>query len=161
MIVRAAEVHEVDQLATIWYEGWNDAHAELVPPELKRERTRDSFRDRLRAALADVRVAGPMSAPVGFAIVKGDELYQLYVSAPARGSGVAAALIDDAEARLAAGGVSTAWLACAIGNHRAARFYEKRGWHRTATVAYSADTTSGHFKLQVWRYEKLLIPAAS
>ena len=42
----------------------------------------------------------------------------------------------------------------------AARFYEKRGWHRTATVAYSADTTSGHFKLQVWRYEKLLIPAA-
>ena len=79
MIVRAAEVHEVDQLATIWYEGWNDAHAELVPAELKRERTRDSFRDRLRAALADVRVAGPISAPVGFTIVKGDELYQLYV----------------------------------------------------------------------------------
>jgi GNAT superfamily N-acetyltransferase len=44
-------------------------------------------------------------------MLKGDELYQLYVSAPARGSGVAAALVADAEARLAEGGVKTAWLA--------------------------------------------------
>ena len=122
MDVRAAEEHEIDQLARIWYEGWNDAHAHLVPAELTRQRTLESFRDRLLAALSDVRVAGASGTPVGFAMTKGDELYQLYVSAPARGSGVAAALIDDAGARLAASGIETAWLACAIGNYRAARF---------------------------------------
>ena len=158
MDVRAAENCEVDQLAGIWFDGWNEAHAHLVPAELKRVRTLESFRGRLQAALADVRVVGPPGAPVGFAIIKEDELYQLYVSAPSRGSGAAAALIDDAEARLASGGVRTAWLACAIGNHRAARFYEKRGWHRIASTVYPAETPSGHFALEVWRYEKPLTP---
>jgi ribosomal protein S18 acetylase RimI-like enzyme len=158
MDVRAAEEHEIDQLARIWYEGWIEAHAHLVPAELAQHRTLESFRDRLRAALSHVRVVGASGAPVGFAIVKDDELYQLYVSTPARGSGVAAALIDDAEARLAASGVETAWLACAIGNHRAARFYEKRGWRRATTVAYPAETSSGPLALEVWRYEKPLRP---
>jgi len=56
---------------------------------------------------------------VGFCIVKGAALDPLYVSAPARGSGFADALMDDAEARLLARGMETAWLACAIGNERA------------------------------------------
>jgi ribosomal protein S18 acetylase RimI-like enzyme len=89
---------------------------------------RESFRNRLEAALPDVRVVGPLGAPVGFCIIKRAELYQLFVSAASRGSGVAAALIADAEARLSERGVETAWLACAIGNARAARFYEKCGW---------------------------------
>jgi GNAT superfamily N-acetyltransferase len=156
MDVRAAEKNELDQLARIWYDGWIDAHAHLVPEALRRLRTLESFRDRLGAAFADIRVAGPSGAPVGFTIVKDDELYQLYVSAPARGSGVAATLIDDAEARLAASGVETAWLACAIGNHRAARFYEKRGWRQVAAVVYPAETSSGSFDLEVCRYEKSL-----
>jgi GNAT superfamily N-acetyltransferase len=103
-----------------------------------------------------VRVVGPPGAPVGFTIIKGDELYQLYVSAPSRGSGVAAALVADAEARLAARGVKTAWLACAIGNHRAARFYEKQGWRRVGTMINELDASAGHLSLEVWRYEKLL-----
>jgi GNAT superfamily N-acetyltransferase len=156
MDVRDAETHELDQLARIWYDGWNDAHAHLVPAELKRERSLESFRDRLQAALADTRVFGAPGEPVGFSIIKGDELYQLYVSAPSRGSGAAAALIGDAEERLAARGVAKAWLACAIGNHRAARFYEKRGWRQVASVVYPAETSSGHMALQVWRYEKAL-----
>jgi GNAT superfamily N-acetyltransferase len=89
-------------------------------------------------------------------MLKGDELYQLYVSAQARGTGVAAALIADAEARLRAGGVQTAWLGCAIGNDRAARFYEKSGWHRAGTVVERLETSSGEFPLEVWRYEKSL-----
>jgi hypothetical protein len=47
MDVRAAEEREIDHLARIWYEGWNDAHAHLVPAELTRQRTLESFRDRL------------------------------------------------------------------------------------------------------------------
>lgn len=39
-------------------------------------------------------------------------------------------LLADAERALRHGGVITAWFACAIGNSRAERFYEKQGWHR-------------------------------
>ena len=156
MDVRAAEYEDIDCLGKVWHDGWHDAHAQIVPVELARLRTLDSFRERLRAALPEIRVVGPARAPVGFCIVRGDELYQLFVSAPARGSGVAAALIDDAEVRFVASGVEIAWLACAIGNQRAARFYEKRGWRRTGTMVNPAETEHGPFPLEVWRYEKSL-----
>jgi len=101
-------------------------------------------------------VIGPRGVPLGFTMLKGDEVYQLYVSRTARGSGVASALMADAEQRLAARGVSDAWLACAIGNERAARFYEKQGWRRAGTVVNVAETSEGGFNLDVWRYEKTL-----
>jgi GNAT superfamily N-acetyltransferase len=156
MNVRAAEEHEIDQLAQLWFESWRDAHEHVVPPELIRLRTLQSFRDRLQAALPNVRVIGSPGSPVGFYLLKEDELYQLFVSAQARGTGVAAVLVADAEARLAATGVETAWLACAIGNERAARFYEKSGWHRIGTMVNEAETSEGTFLLDVWRYEKSL-----
>jgi len=156
MNVRDAEAGELADLARIWYDGWRDAHTQIVPAELAELRTPESFQERLRAALPYVRVAGPSGAAIGFYIIKDDELYQLFVSAQARGSGVAAALIADAEARLAEAGVGTAWLACAVGNGRAARFYEKCGWQRAATMDYHAETSRGPFVLQVWRYEKPL-----
>jgi len=157
MDVRTAEEAELDALAKLWYEAWQDAHSQIVPAELTRLRTLESFRQRLRADLSNVRVVGPSGAPLGFCTVKGDELYQLFVSAHSRGSGVAVALIEDAEARLSASGVDTAWLACAIGNDRAARFYEKRGWRLAGTVVSRLDTSGGTFPLEVWRYEKSLV----
>ena len=156
MILRAARESDVDRLAQIWFDGWRDGHLALVPAALARLRTRESFRDRLCAALTDTRVAVEAETPIGFAILKGDELYQFFVAAEARGTGVAAELIADAEQQLAARGVTTAWLACAIGNDRAARFYEKRGWRRTATITYQAETTAGPFPIENWRYEKEL-----
>ena len=159
MDVRDAEEHEVDALARIWYDGWNDAHAQIVPAELKRIRTLESFTERMRAALKTVRVAGPTGAPVGFHMLKDHELYQLYVSGQSRGSGVAAALIADAEAQLASAGVETAWLACAIGNDRAARFYEKSGWRRVGNMINPLETPDGPLNLEVWRYEKRVGPA--
>ena len=134
----------------------HQAHASLVPQELIRLRTPESFRERLLAALPNVYVAGPLGAPIGFYALKDDELSQLFVSSEAHGSGVAKALIADAEARLAEHGVETAWLACAIGNDRAARFYEKSGWRLASTVVNSAETSSGPFPLEAWRYEKRL-----
>jgi len=158
MDVRAAEEVEIDHLARVWFGGWRDAHEQIVPVELTRLRTLESFGTRLRSDLRHIRVVGPFGAPVGFCIVKGDELYQLFVSAPSRGSGVAAALIEDAEARLSEGGVKTAWLAGAIGNERAARFYERRGWYRAGTMVNPLETANGTFLLEVWRYEKSLTP---
>ena len=161
MDVRPAQEGEIDQLARLWYDAWQDAHVPIVPPELTRLRTLESFKQRLEAAFSDLRVVGPTSAPVGLCLIKGDELYQLFVSARSRGAGVAAALIADAEARLSARGVETAWLACAIGNDRAARFYEKCGWHRTGVVVSQLETPNGIFPLEVWRYEKPLRLATS
>jgi len=154
MDVRAAEDAEIDQLATLWYNGWRDAHLQIVPAELARLRTLESFRDRVQADLPGIRVIGPSGAPVGFCTVKHDELYQLFVSAEWRGAGIAGALLADGEARLSAAGVETAWLACAIGNERAARFYERRGWQRAGTIVNVLNTPEGTFPLEVWRYEK-------
>jgi len=149
-------VSEIDALARIWFDGWQDAHARLLPAELARLRTLQSFQERLSASLDHVRVAETADAPVGFCMTKGAELHQLYVSTAARGSGLAATLILDAEARLREGGVHRSWLACAIGNVRAARFYEKHGWTRTGIVIEHLETGTGTFPLEVWRYEKSL-----
>ena len=152
--VRSALQSEIDQIGTVWYDAWQDAHAAITPPELRRVRTLDSFRTRIRDGLAAVRVVGPPNAPVGFCMIRGDELYQLFVAAAARGTGAAAALLSDGERRLAASGVHTAFLACAIGNDRAARFYEKQGWTRVGVMASRLETPEGELLLDVWRYEK-------
>lgn len=154
MGIRTAEETELDQLASIWHDGWQDAHARILPAELARYRTLESFRNRLQTILSNVRVAGSPGQPVGFCIIKDDELYQLYVSPGARGSGVATALLADAEEYLSAHGVQTAWLACAIGNERAAKFYEKNGWHRVGNMISQLPTPDGLFPLEVWHYEK-------
>jgi GNAT superfamily N-acetyltransferase len=154
MDVRRVEATEVVHLAKIWYDGWQDAHADILPADLARARTLESFRDRLRANLEGVRAVGALGAAEGFCIVKGDELYQLFVAAQSRGRGVAVALVADAEARISEHGFETAWLACAIGNEKAARFYEKCGWHRAGTMTSHLETSNGEFWLEVWRFEK-------
>jgi GNAT superfamily N-acetyltransferase len=145
--IRNARATEIRQLATIWYEGWQDAHARILPVELARVRTLESFGARLRSSLPSVRVAGPNDEPTGFYIVKGAELHPLYVSSRARGSGVAVALVADAEAHLRESGVRTARLGCAIGNDRAARFYEKCGWLRAGVVTEHLEIPGGTFAL--------------
>jgi hypothetical protein len=47
-----------------------------------------------------------------------------------------------------------------VGNERAARFYEKRGWSR-GTLTSQLDTPEGVFPLDVWRYEKPLLGSRS
>lgn len=152
--VRDAEPDEIDQIAKVWFDSWRDAHEKIVPAQLTAARTLESMRDRVKASLGDLRVVGEPGNPVGFAMVKDDELYQLFVSSAARGTGVAAALIADAEERLADYGFRTAWLACAIGNDRAARFYEKQGWRRVGNMPGRFQTGNGEMTLEVWRYEK-------
>lgn len=152
--VRAPEPDEIDRLAALWFEAWRDGHAHIAPPALVAVRTVASFAERLAAALPDTFVAGPRQAPAGFFMLKNDELYQFFVARSARGSGFAALLIAAAEAELAQRGVATAWLACAVGNDRAARFYEKCGWRNMRTQVNRLETAHGVFEIDHWRYEK-------
>lgn len=156
MELRKAEESEIEAVATLWYTGWQEAHAALLPAALAKHRTPDSFAQRLRDGMAELRVIGPLNAPLGLCLIHADELNQLYVSALARGTGVAAALLADGEARIRGNGYRTAWLACAIGNQRAARFYEKHDWRRIGNVVIDLETPDGLFPLEVWRYEKQL-----
>jgi GNAT superfamily N-acetyltransferase len=156
MDARPAEPSELNILARLWWQGWRDAHLTLVPEALVALRGLDSFTARMAAALSDVRALGPVGTPLGFHLIKADELNQFYLAAEARGTGAAGRLMADAEARLLDRGVTTPWLACAIGNARAARFYEKAGWALARVETVPTETSAGWFPLEVWRYEKRL-----
>ena len=154
MNVRPPDASELDHLAQLWHQGWHDAHGHIAPAGLVKARTLEQFRARMAAALADTFVIGPKGAPDGFFMLKDDELYQFYVARAARGSGVADALMETAEAEFVRRGVVTPWLACGIGNDRAARFYEKRGWVNARRQTNRLETPEGVFEFEVWRFEK-------
>ena len=154
--IRPALPTDLDALARLWYDVWHETHAPIMPAALAGLRTLQNFRDRLEAALPDIRVSGKPGSPLGFSLIRGDELYQLYLSPAARGTGIAAALLADAESRIEAVGYSTAWLACAIGNETAAKFYSKHGWRLIRTERIEVETAEGLFPVDIWRFEKPL-----
>ena len=79
MEVRGATEGEIGRLAAIWHQGWHEAHARIVPLELTRIRTLDSFRERLSTALSTVRVVGAPGEPWGFHIDTPDGVLPLEV----------------------------------------------------------------------------------
>ncbi len=147
---------QAKQICAIWEAGWHEAHANIVPASLRELRTASSFFDRTIANLASTRIASDGAEVLGFCMVKENELYQMYVSRGARGAGIAQALIEDAEERIRLAGHNVAWLACAIGNDRAGRFYEKSGWTNTGPRIVEFNTSEGTFPLEVSRFEKIL-----
>lgn len=156
MNVRAARAGDLADLTGLWFEGWHDAHDALVPGELVALRTYESFLVRLRTELDAVRVIVADDTALGFAMLRGAEVHQFYVARSARGAGVARLLMRDTEDHMAARGISAAWLDCAVGNSRAARFYEKCGWIRAATLTIESETPAGPVPIEAWRYEKAL-----
>lgn len=152
----AASEH-VAQIAEIWHAGWHEAHGQIVPAELVTLRTMESFLERSEENLSGTWIAVSDATVLGFCMVREDELYQMYVSPAARGGGVAKTLIGDAEKRILGNGYQIAWLACAKGNSRAMRFYEKSGWNMAGNEVVGLDTSQGAFPLDVLRYEKKLV----
>ncbi|MEM9580797.1 MAG: GNAT family N-acetyltransferase [Pseudomonadota bacterium] len=147
---------DVPVVARIWHEGWHDGHAAVVPASLTVLRVLDSFAARSADQIAATRVGVKDGAVTGFCMVHDDELYQMYVAPEGRGTGLAQALMADAETRIAAAGHRRAWLACAMGNDRAAAFYRKCGWENAGTFPVDLDTSAGAYTLDVWRFEKAL-----
>lgn len=155
--IRDATAEDVGRLAQLWFDGWQDAHASILPAEVTKHRTLESFQERLADNLVHTRMIGTPDRALGFYMIKNDELYQFYVAKEARGMGIAGRLLEDSERRLLAQGASKAWLACAIGNARAERFYSNHGWVQVGPMINELDLPSGVFRLTVWRYEKLLL----
>ena len=92
---------------------------------------------------------------VGFVMVTGDEIEQLYVAARARGSGVATELFRHAE-KVIGHRFDRAWLAVAAGNARARRFYERSGWRDAGAFDYAAEIAGGTIAVPCRRYERHL-----
>ena len=147
---------QISEVAAIWAAGWQEAHADIVPAALTALRTPGSFLKRAQNAAGQTRIALSEGTVLGFVMVQADELYQMYVAPEGRGTGVAQALMADAEQRIAAAGATTAWLACAVGNDRAVRFYEKCGWVNAGLKEVELDTPGDPFRLTVIRFEKTL-----
>lgn len=146
-----------EEVAALWQAAWGDGHRGHVPDGLLPHRTPGAFRRRTAYRLDAMTVAvdreGAGSSVVGFHVVNGAEVEQLYVSAHWRGTGVATTLLTDAE-RTIATRHATAWLAVAPGNARARRFYERCGWQDAGDFDNPADTQDGVVLVPTRRYEK-------
>jgi len=152
--VRKATAGDVETVARIWHTGWIDGHLGHVPPELVRYRdNHEQFASRARARLESMWVAESAGRPVGFLVVKAEEIEQLFVERAARGTGVATTLLRKGEAEIRSAGHRRAWLAVVAGNQRARSFYAREGWRDSGPFTYLADTAAGPFAVPSHRYE--------
>ena len=142
-VVRPATPDDAAAVAAIWRDGWRDGHLGLVPDALVAVRTDVSFDTRAADRVDGTTVAIVDAEVAGFVMVVGDEVEQVYVSARHRGSGVAGALLAEAERQVRANGGDQAWLAVAEGNGRARAFYERMGWHDEGLFEYAASVEDG------------------
>ena len=151
--LRAATPDDVDAIATVWHSGWPEGHLGHVPEALLLHRRLVDFRSRVPALLDRTTVATIGPDVAGFVMVNDDELEQIYVAEAARGSGVAAALLQHAE--IAIGDrFDLAWLAVVAGNIRARRFYARNGWRDAGVFEHEAPIEGGSIPLAAHRYEK-------
>ena len=154
MTPRPITVADIPAIASLWHDGWHEAHAAHVPATLVNVRTRDAFLTRATALDNRTRVIGPIGAPLGFCDIHEDELNQLFVSPAGRGTGAATRLMTDGEARLAATGVIRAHLFCVPENARAVRFYAKCGWIDTGLEVMTPPDAGPNARLRCIRFEK-------
>jgi len=153
IVLRAATVEDADDIAVLWHRGWSDGHLGHVPEALHAHRRLADFQQRVPPRIPTTTVAVAGGKLVGFVTVRDDEVEQVYVAAPARGTGVSVLLLRHGEEEVGKR-YSTAWLAVAVGNARARRFYERQGWRDVAALEYPAETGAGPITVACRRYEK-------
>jgi len=153
-MIRSAQPTDMAAVAVIWHRAWHIGHAGRVPDGLTAARTLDAFHARTPARVADTMVAEIDGELVGFTMVEGDEVEQVFVDPRSHGTGVAAPLLAAAEQQVAAAGHDVAWLAVVVGNARARAFYEKHGWHDAGDLPYEVSAGGTTYVSPCRRYEK-------
>ncbi|GAA2722456.1 GNAT family N-acetyltransferase [Cellulomonas aerilata] len=157
-VLRPAGRDDVEAIAAVWHRSWGDGHLGHVPAELPQHRELDHLLGRVPVRLATTTVATVDGVVVGFVVTHRDAVEQLYVDAPARGTGVAAQLLSHGEAEIGRAW-TTAWLAVVPGNARARRFYERQGWSDSGPYDNPAFTSGGSTILvPTRRYTKAVGP---
>ncbi len=153
--LRPATAEDMAAVADLWHVGWHDGHAGHVPEGLTRGRTLEAFHERMPSRVADTTVAVSEEGELlGFVMVVGDEVEQVFVGRGSRGTGLAALLLAEAERQVAAAGHDLAWLAVVEGNARARAFYERHGWRDAGDLPYEVTADGQRFVSPCRRYEK-------
>ena len=140
--IRAMRPADVPALVDLWVEAWRETMPLI---------DFDARRGWIAALLADPAHAtyvAELSTPLGFATLEGRLLHQLVVVPRARGSGVAAALLDMGKSR------STAGLDLEVNrdNPRAIAFYRRHGFRE---VGEGTNPNSGLPTLvMTWRADR-------
>lgn len=155
--IRPATAADMGAVADLWHEGWHDGHAGHVPEGLTTARTLEAFHGRTPSRVGDTTVAESASGDLlGFVMVVGDEVEQVFVARAARGTDLAGRLLAEAESQVAAAGHATAWLAVVVGNTRARRFYARHGWSDDGDLPYEVSAGGRTYVSPCRRYVKAL-----
>jgi len=157
--IRPAQLEDSAELIKLWHAGWHDAHSHLVPREILAYRSVDHFNMWLSECRDACYAARGLSELLGFVSIRGAEVVKLYVSAAARGSGIATALLSYAERELHRHGIIEAELYCTAGNLRAQKFYEREGWELSRTfedALWLPRGVQGKYLVETRRYGKRL-----
>jgi GNAT superfamily N-acetyltransferase len=155
-MLRPAAAADMATVADIWHAAWHVAHPGHVPDGLTQARTLAAFRERTPARVADTTVAEVDGTIVGFTMIAGDEVEQVFVDPAHHGAGVAGPLLEEAEGRVRAAGFAEAWLAVVVGNARARRFYERHGWVDEGDLPYVVMAGDATYTSPCRRYVKRL-----
>ena len=160
LLIRPATADDAEELVRANEAAWNAGMAQVVDKKLAElapfEGRVARYREGIAAVPAGMRlwVAEREGRIVGHATVVVDktrgELSALYVVPEEWGSGVAAALHDEALVSMHELGAAEATLWVVEGNIRARRFYEREGW------SADGETKSSMLDLREVRYRRLL-----
>ncbi|PSK82204.1 putative acetyltransferase [Limimaricola soesokkakensis] len=144
-------------LASLWHDGWHEAHDHLVPSYDAATRSRGRFADRLRREHPSGRMVRLEDRPVGLCLTSGAEISQLFVDVTARRLGVGRVLLADVERHIALSGHDEASLTVVQGNDQARGFYERHGWRRDGLTTIEIKHGSRSAVLYLWRFAKTVM----
>ena len=160
-LIRRAGSDEAEALAAIGRATFIETFGHLYPAEdLAGFLAEAHDLDAIRADLADpakalwlveaggeavgYALAGPCTLPHPEVTPDCGELKRIYVTKAWQGSGLAARLIDEVMAWLDRDGPRAVWLGVWSENHRAQRFYARRGFTQVGEYGFRVGSTVDH-----------------
>lgn len=156
-MIRRATIDDLPAIAGLYHDVWHETHAAFMPAAECRRRSPAFFRERMGLLQTTTLVHEARGEIAGFAAWKGHFLGQVFLRPADRGGGIAEGLLAAAEAAMRDDGVEEAELHCVVGNHRARRFYKRRGWRAAEVLQLPMLADDGMVDVAFWRMTKPLV----